>query len=87
MLSKRIQELHEVSLKRGAAGQPSHFYRDYHASALGQYAPLPHGEKLARAMAYAIENIDVICKFIVNSNDYYYYNKTKHLCQEFLNIF
>ena len=59
MLSKRIQELHEVSLKRGAAGQPSHFYRDYHASALGQFASLPHGEKLARAMAYAIENQDI----------------------------
>lgn len=59
MLSDRIQKLHEISLERGFAGQPSHFNLDYHASALGQFADLPHWEKLARAMAYAIENQDI----------------------------
>ena len=35
---------------------PTHFGIDYHSSALNQYKDLPHAEKLARAMAYAIEN-------------------------------
>ena len=56
MLSERIQKLYQLSQERGASGQPSHFVRDYHASALGRFADLPHAEKLARAMAYAIEN-------------------------------
>lgn len=59
MLSERIRTLCKKSAERGQAGKPSHFYRDYHSSALGTFSALPHGEKLARAMAFAIENQDV----------------------------
>ena len=51
--------LEELSRIRGIESMPTHFASDYHASALGQFAELPHWEKLARAMAFAIENQDV----------------------------
>lgn len=57
MITERISELHELSRVRGKvpAIRP-HFMRDYNAAALGQYKDLPHDEKLARSMAFAIVN-------------------------------
>lgn len=59
MISDRIKQLQEACLARGKEGRPSHFNEDYHSSALSTFADLPHWEKLARAMAYAIENQDI----------------------------
>ncbi len=59
MITERIKELQELCKKRGIESMPTHFTVDYHDSALGQFASLPHGEKLARAMAFAVENQDV----------------------------
>jgi formate C-acetyltransferase len=57
MITERISKMQEIHKERGRvpAIRP-HFNRDYHGSALGQFKDLPHWEKLARAMAYAIEN-------------------------------
>ncbi len=57
MITERIAELEKISKVRGKvpAIRP-HFMRDYHGAALGMYKDLPHAEKLARSMAFAIEN-------------------------------
>lgn len=57
MITERISKMQEVAKVRGKvpAIRP-HFWRDYHGSALGAFKDLPHEEKLARAMAFAIEN-------------------------------
>ena len=57
MITERISEMQEISKVRGKvpAIRP-HFMRDYNAAALGQYKDLPHEEKLARSMAFAIVN-------------------------------
>lgn len=57
MISERIAKMQDISKTRGKvpAIRP-HFMRDYHGAALGAYADLPHAEKLARSMAFAIEN-------------------------------
>lgn len=59
MLSNRIQNLQQNSRQRGKVGQINHFYKDYHTSAQTLYKDLPLWEKSARAMAYAIKNLDV----------------------------
>lgn len=56
LISDRIKSLEKISKARGLEGMPTHFSEDYHSSALGKFADLPIAEKLARAMAYAIEN-------------------------------
>lgn len=57
MITERISELQAISKVRGKvpAIRP-HFMRDYHGAALGEFRDLPHWEKLARSMAFAIEN-------------------------------
>ena len=57
MITERIAEMQTISKTRGKvpAIRP-HFHRDYHGAALGQFKDLPHWEKLARSMAFAIEN-------------------------------
>ena len=57
MVTDRIAKLEEISKVRGKvpATRP-HFMRDYHGAALGEFKDLPHAEKLARSMAFAIEN-------------------------------
>jgi formate C-acetyltransferase len=59
LITERIKELEAICKKRAIESAPTHFAFDYNSSALGQFAELPHAEKLARAMAYAIENQDV----------------------------
>jgi len=59
MISERIQSMEKISRERGISGMPTHFEKDYHSSALGIYKDLPHWERLARSMAYAIENQEV----------------------------
>ena len=59
MTTERIKELEKLSKARGKECKPSHFGKDYHYAALKLYGELPHAEKLARAMAYAITNQDV----------------------------
>ncbi len=57
--TERIKRLHELCKQRGKVGMPTRFLADLHESALGRFAKLPHEEKLARAMAYAIEELPV----------------------------
>ena len=59
MISDRIAELEKKSKERGTCGRESHFFADYHGSALTRFAECELWEKTARAMAYAIENQDV----------------------------
>ena len=59
MISERIKNLEKTCAERGTVQQPSHFTYDYHTSALTRFASLPLWEKLARSMAYAVENQDV----------------------------
>ncbi len=58
-MTERTAKLAELCIVRGKESKPSHFGNDYHTSALTLYKDLPHWEKLARAMAYAISNQDV----------------------------
>ena len=55
-MTDRIKIIHEECRLRGLSGMPTHFMVDLHGSALGRFKELPHYEKLARYMAYAIEN-------------------------------
>ena len=57
MITERIAKLEKISKERGKvpAIRP-HFMKDYHGAALGMFKDLPHEEKLARSMAFAIEN-------------------------------
>ncbi len=59
MLSERSKWLQARSLELFNKKYPTHFLEDHHSSALHWYAGLPHAERLARAMAYAIANQDV----------------------------
>lgn len=59
MKTPRITELEKECRQRGQSGIPSHFQADYHSAALTTYADCPLWEKIARSMAYAIENQDL----------------------------
>ncbi len=59
MRSERIARLEKACAERGKARVVSHFQKDYHNAALTLFAELPQWEKTARAMAYAIENMDI----------------------------
>lgn len=85
MISVRIKELQEICKKRGIDGMPTHFTSDYHSSALGRFSSLPHAEKLARAMAFAIENQDVFAYDGDRIGGRIYYNheaKVENFCSE-----
>ena len=57
MITERISNMQATEKIRGRAPAiRPHFHRDHHGAALGQFKDLPHWEKLARAMAFAIEN-------------------------------
>lgn len=56
MISERIKELQQLSKEREKKPPCTHFTQDLHDAALGRFKDLPHAEKLARSMAYAIEN-------------------------------
>ena len=56
MITERIKKLQNDCMLRGKAGMPTHFMNDYHSSALNEFRDLEHAEKLARAMAFAIQN-------------------------------
>ncbi len=55
-MTERTRRLEADCRRRGIEAMPTHFDFDYHSSALSQFKDLPHAEKLARSMAYAIEN-------------------------------
>lgn len=59
MKTERITKLEQLSAARGTSGIASHFMRDYHHSAQTMFADCPLWEKLARSMAYAVENQDI----------------------------
>ncbi|MBR2948286.1 MAG: pyruvate formate lyase family protein [Lachnospiraceae bacterium] len=59
MITERIAKLEQLSAARGKSGIPSHFTKDYHESAQTLFAACPLWEKLARSMAYAVENQDI----------------------------
>ena len=65
MISERIKKLQELSKCRGEAGMPTHFIVDLHSAALERFSELPLNEKLARSMAYAIENQPVFAQCFV----------------------
>ena len=75
MITERISNLQKLAAKRGKAGMPTHFASDYHRSALTVYKDLPHWEKLARAMAYAIANQPVFAYEEDMIGGRIYYNK------------
>ena len=60
MLSKRIEALKEKALLRGKEGYPTHFDYDYNYALLSIYQEEPLYRRLAKSMAYAINNQDVI---------------------------
>ena len=60
MVSERIKNLEILGAKRGSENAPAHFNKDYHYAGVNLYADLPLWEKLARSMAYAVKNQDVI---------------------------
>ena len=59
MITQRIEKLQELSRARGKDPKPSHFEKDYQHALINVYKDLPHWERAARAMAYAITNMDV----------------------------
>ena len=59
MISERIKNMEKLCAQRGIEQKPTHFTYDQHTSALTRFSDLPLWEKLARSMAYAIENQDV----------------------------
>ncbi|MBR4887716.1 MAG: pyruvate formate lyase family protein, partial [Clostridia bacterium] len=74
MLSERSKWLQSRSLELYNQKFPTHFLQDYHEAGLRRFADLPHGEKLARAMAYAIENQPVWAYAEDNIGGRIYYN-------------
>lgn len=59
MISSRIKEIRELSLLRGKLGKETHFNYDFYSSFFCLYENLPHYERYAKSMAYAIVNQDV----------------------------
>ena len=74
-MTDRIKRIHEECRIRGLAGMPTHFMSDLHGAVLGRYKNLPHYEKLARSMAYAIENQPVFAYEGDGIGGRVYYNK------------
>ena len=75
MISERIVEIQKKCLERGKRGFDTHFGRDYHFSALNLYSDLPHAEKLARAMAYAVKEQPVFAYADDRIGGRIYYNR------------
>lgn len=78
MKTQRITELEKASALRGKSKPETHFEVDYHEASLTKFADLELWEKIARSMAYAIENQDVF----VDEDDriggrVYHVNETK----------
>ena len=64
---------------------PTHFSVDCHGAALGRFSELPHWEKLAKSMAFAIENQDVFAYENDRIGGRIYYNheaKVEKYCPE-----
>jgi len=59
MLSERIRQMEQDCARRGKDSPEEHFQYDYHYAGMNLYHDLPLWEKIARSMAYAIENQDV----------------------------
>lgn len=74
-MTDRIKKIHEECRIRGLNGMPTHFMADLHGAVLGRFKDLPHYEKLARAMAYAIENQPVFAYDSDGIGGRVYYNK------------
>lgn len=60
MISDRIKRLEQECAQRGRTDPATHLRHDYHTSAMTLFSACPQWEKTARAMAYAIENMDVV---------------------------
>ena len=59
MISERIIKLQQECSLRGKNPKRAHFDKDYHYTGMNLFNNLPHHLKLAKSMAYAIEEIDV----------------------------
>ena len=75
MISERIKSIQKNCKVRGENGMPTHFGVDLHSAANERFAELPHWEKLARAMAYAIVNQPVFVYEDDGIGGRVYYNK------------
>ena len=85
MISERIKFIQERCLELGKSGKASHFDYDLHFSANNIYNDLPHGEKLAKSMSYAIANQDIWVYDYDNIGGRIFYNHEKpvdNLCPE-----
>ena len=85
-MNERIKIISEECIARGRSGMPTHFGVDLHSSALGIYKELPHHEKLARSMAYAIVNQPIFVYENDKIGGRVYYNKEANIekiCPEF----
>jgi len=74
-MTDRIKRIHEECRVRGLNGMPTHFMVDLHGAILGKFKDLPHNEKLARSMAYAIENQPIFAYEGDGIGGRVYYNK------------
>ena len=75
MLSPRIAELEKECARRGTAGIKGHFQYDLHTAAKTMFGDLPQWEKVARSMAYAVENMDVYVSETDRIGGRVYYNE------------
>ena len=75
MLSERIAKLEKECARRGTAGIRGHFQHDLHTAAKTMFQDLPQWEKVARSMAYAVENMEVYVSETDRIGGRVYYNE------------
>ncbi|MBR2650695.1 MAG: hypothetical protein IKD45_03460 [Clostridia bacterium] len=80
-MNERIKRLEALAKERGRAGMPTHFARDLHSAALGEFRDLPHAKKLALSMAYAIKNQPVFAYEGDGIGGRVYYNRDERPTQ------
>jgi len=59
MKTERIAQLEKACAERGKARIASHFMDDYHRAGLTLFSDCPQWEKTARAMAYAMDQLEI----------------------------
>lgn len=75
MISERIAKLEKECARRGTAGIRGHFQHDLHTAAKTMFQDLPQWEKVARSMAYAVENMEVYVSETDRIGGRVYYNE------------
>ena len=62
MPTERIAAMLKEAAEAAAGAPRRHFQRDFHEAALNLYRDLPRWEKIARSMAHAVTNMDVVIR-------------------------